>query len=247
MDNILEIKNLVVDYGIIRAIKGIDLHVKEGSIVAILGANGAGKTSTIRTINGMVKAKSGEITFKSENITNLEPYKLAARGIIQSPEGRMILEGLTVEENLMVGAYSIKSKVINGVKKSANKIIKANLEDVYNLFPVLKERKKQQASTLSGGEQQMLAIGRALMGSPKLLLLDEPSLGLAPLIVKEIFEKIQKISKNGMTILIVEQNAYQTLKIADYVYVLELGSVKTEGKAKDLLKDDQLIKAYLGG
>ncbi len=247
MDNILEIKNLVVDYGIIRAIKGIDLHVKEGSIVAILGANGAGKTSTIRTINGMVKAKSGEIIFKGENITNLEPYKLAARGIIQSPEGRMILEGLTVEENLMVGAYSIKSKVINGVKKSANKIIKANLEDVYNLFPVLKERKKQQASTLSGGEQQMLAIGRALMGSPKLLLLDEPSLGLAPLIVKEIFEKIQKISKNGMTILIVEQNAYQTLKIADYVYVLELGSVKTEGKAKDLLKDDQLIKAYLGG
>jgi len=247
MDNILEIKNLVVDYGIIRAIKGIDLHVKEGSIVAVLGANGAGKTSTIRTINGMVKAKSGEIIFKGENITNLEPYKLAARGIIQSPEGRMILEGLTVEENLMVGAYSIKSKVINGVKKSANKIIKANLEDVYNLFPVLKERKKQQASTLSGGEQQMLAIGRALMGSPKLLLLDEPSLGLAPLIVKEIFEKIQKISKNGMTILIVEQNAYQTLKIADYVYVLELGSVKTEGKAKDLLKDDQLIKAYLGG
>lgn len=247
MDNILEVKNLVVDYGIIRAIKGIDLHVKEGSIVAILGANGAGKTSTIRTINGMVKAKSGEIIFKGENITNLEPYKLAARGIIQSPEGRMILEGLTVEENLMVGAYSIKSKVINGVKKSANKIIKANLEDVYNLFPVLKERKKQQASTLSGGEQQMLAIGRALMGSPKLLLLDEPSLGLAPLIVKEIFEKIQKISKNGMTILIVEQNAYQTLKIADYVYVLELGSVKTEGKAKDLLKDDQLIKAYLGG
>ncbi len=247
MDNILEVKNLVVDYGIIRAIKGIDLHVKKGSIVAILGANGAGKTSTIRTINGMVKAKSGEITFKSENITNLEPYKLAARGIIQSPEGRMILEGLTVEENLMVGAYSIKSKVINGVKKSAKKIIRDNLEDVYNLFPVLKERKKQQASTLSGGEQQMLAIGRALMGSPKLLLLDEPSLGLAPLIVKEIFEKIKQISKNGTTILIVEQNAYQTLKIADYVYVLELGSVKTEGKAEKLLKDDQLVKAYLGG
>ncbi len=247
MDNILEVKNLVVDYGIIRAIKGIDLHVKEGSIVAILGANGAGKTSTIRTINGMVKAKSGEIIFKGENITDLEPYKLAARGIIQSPEGRMILEGLTVEENLMVGAYSIKSQVINGVKKSAKKIIKDTLEDVYQLFPVLKERKKQQASTLSGGEQQMLAIGRALMGLPKLLLLDEPSLGLAPLIVKEIFEKIQQISKNGTTILIVEQNAYQTLKIADYVYVLELGSVKTEGKAEKLLKDDQLIKAYLGG
>lgn len=243
---ILEIKDLVVDYGIIRAIKGINLEVEEGTIVAILGANGAGKTTTIRTINGIVKSSEGEITFKGEKITNLDPYKLASKGIIQSPEGRMILNGLTVEENLLVGAYSLKSEVIEGKRVSARKRTKEALEEVFGLFPVLKERRKQQASTLSGGEQQMLAIGRALMGKPKLLLLDEPSLGLAPLIVKEIFNKIQQIKELGTTILIVEQNAYQTLKIADYVYVLELGKVKTKGSAEELLKDDQLIKAYLG-
>lgn len=256
MAKILEIKNLIVDYGVIRAIKGIDLSVEEGSIVAILGANGAGKTTTIRTVNGMVKASSGEIIFEGTKITNLEPYKLASKGIIQSPEGRLILKGLTVEENLHVGAYSNKSLVIeskdeNGnvvkVKKSAKQLTKEKLQEVFDLFPVLKERRKQQASTLSGGEQQMLAIGRALMGRPKLLLLDEPSLGLAPLIVKEIFEKINQIKKSGTTILIVEQNAYQTLKIADYVYVLELGKVKSEGTSEELLKDDQLVKAYLGG
>lgn len=243
---ILEIKDLVVDYGIIRAIKGINLEVEEGTIVAILGANGAGKTTTIRTVNGIVKASEGEITFKGEKITNLDPYKLASKGIIQSPEGRMILNGLTVEENLLVGAYSLKSEVIDGKRISARKRTKEVLEEVFGLFPVLKERRKQQASTLSGGEQQMLSIGRALMGRPKLLLLDEPSLGLAPLIVKEIFNKIQQIKELGTTILIVEQNAYQTLKIADYVYVLELGKVKTKGSAEELLKDDQLIKAYLG-
>lgn len=247
MATMLEVKNLVVDYGIIRAIKGINLSVEEGSIVAILGANGAGKTSTIRTINGMTKASDGEVLLKDENITNLEPYKLAAKGIIQSPEGRMILKGLTVEENLMVGGYTIKKETTEGVKKSAKKMLKETLDEVYQLFPTLKERRKQQASTLSGGEQQMLAIGRALMARPKLLLLDEPSLGLAPLIVKEIFEKISQIKAQGTTILIVEQNAYQTLKIADYVYVLELGKVKTEGTAAELLKDDQLVKAYLGG
>lgn len=256
MAKMLEVNNLIVDYGIIRAIKGINLSVEEGSIVAILGANGAGKTSTIRTVNGIVKAAEGEILFNGEKITNLEPYKLAAKGIIQSPEGRLILKGLTVEENLMVGAYSIKSIVIekkdeqgniSKTKKSASHLKKETLDEVYKLFPVLKERKKQQASTLSGGEQQMLAIGRALMARPKLLLLDEPSLGLAPLIVKEIFEKIKQIKAKGTTILIVEQNAYQTLKIADYVYVLELGKVKSEGTAQELLEDDQLVKAYLGG
>jgi branched-chain amino acid transport system ATP-binding protein len=246
MAKILEIKNLVVDYGIIRAIKGIDLSVEEGTIVAILGANGAGKTTTIRTVNGIVKAQSGKIVYNGEEITNLDPYKLAAKGIIQSPEGRMILNGLTVEENLLVGAYSLKSEIVDGKKISAGKRKKAVLNEVYTLFPVLKERRKQQASTLSGGEQQMLSIGRALMGRPKVLLLDEPSLGLAPLIVKEIFEKIKEIKALGTTILIVEQNAYQTLKIADYIYVLELGKVKTKGTAEDLLKDDQLIKAYLG-
>lgn len=252
---LLEIKDLVVDYGVIRAIKGIHLEVNQGSIVAILGSNGAGKTTTIRTINGVVKAKSGQILFEDKNITNLDPYKLAAKGIIQSPEGRLILRGLTVEENLYVGAYSVKSKTISTTqadgtiltkKLSARALTKQSLQEVFELFPVLKERRKQQASTLSGGEQQMLAIGRALMGRPKLLLLDEPSLGLAPLIVQDIFRAIVKIKEQGTTILIVEQNAFQTLKIADYVYVLELGKVKIKGNAADLLKDDQLVKAYLG-
>lgn len=253
---LLEIKDLVVDYGIIRAIKGIDLQVKEGSIVAILGANGAGKTSTIRTINGIVKAKSGTISFEGQPITNLDPFKLAKKGIIQSPEGRHILRGLTVEENLLVGAYAIRKEKVqitqsDGqiVEKTLSKRVlkKQTLEEVFQMFPVLKERRKQQASTLSGGEQQMLAIGRALMNRPKLLLLDEPSLGLAPLIVQDIFKAIQNIKQRGTTILIVEQNAFQTLKIADYVYVLELGKVKTEGKAKEMLADEQLVKAYLGG
>lgn len=246
MGNILEVKNLVVDYGIIRAIKGIDLNVESGSIVAILGANGAGKTTTIRTINGLVKASEGDIYFDGEKVTNLEPYRMAKKGMSQSPEGRMILNGLTVEENLNVGAYSLKAEVKDQKKISKNHLKKQTLKEVYDLFPVLKERRKQQASTLSGGEQQMLSIGRALMGRPKLLLLDEPSLGLAPLIVKDIFQKIKQIKALGTTILIVEQNAYQTLKIADYVYVLELGKVKTKGTAADLLKDDQLVKAYLG-
>ena len=253
---LLEVKNLVVDYGIIRAIKGINLVIEPGTIVAILGANGAGKTSTIRTINGVVKAKSGEIIFQGKPITNLDPYKLAAKGIIQSPEGRHILRGLTVEDNLLVGAYAVKpekrvtlqndgSKVEKAI--SAKQLKKETMEEVFQMFPVLKERRKQQASTLSGGEQQMLAIGRALMNRPKLLLLDEPSLGLAPLIVRDIFKAIQTIKERGTTILIVEQNAFQTLKIADYVYVLELGKVKTQGKASALLEDDQLVKAYLGG
>jgi branched-chain amino acid transport system ATP-binding protein len=252
---LLEIKDLVVDYGVIRAIKGIHLEVHQGSIVAILGSNGAGKTTTIRTINGVVKAKSGQILFEDKDITNLDPYKLAAKGIIQSPEGRLILRGLTVEENLYVGAYSVKSKIIRTTQADgteltkrvpARALTKQSLQEVFELFPVLKERRKQQASTLSGGEQQMLAIGRALMGRPKLLLLDEPSLGLAPLIVQDIFKAIVKIKEQGTTILIVEQNAFQTLKIADYVYVLELGKVKIKGNAADLLKDDQLVKAYLG-
>lgn len=236
MSNILKIDNLVVDYGYIRAIKGVDMNVEEGNIVAILGANGAGKSTIIRTISGMVKAKSGQVSFNGENIVNKEVHKIAKKGIIQSPEGRMILAGLTTEENLRVGGYSIKSKT------QANK----NLEEVFEYFPVLKERRKQQATTLSGGEQQMLAIGRALMSKPKLLLLDEPSLGLAPLIVREIFSILKKIKQQGTTILIVEQNAYQTLKIADYAYVLELGRVKTEGTGKELLNDESLFAAYLG-
>jgi len=245
MDTILKVQDLIVDYGVIRAVKGVNLSVQKGTIVAILGANGAGKTTTIRTINGIVKAKEGTILFDNEEITNLEPYKLASKGIIQSPEGRMILRGLTVEENLLVGGYTLKAD--KAARKSVRAVTNEMLKEVYDLFPILFERHKQQASTLSGGEQQMLAIGRALMAKPKLLLLDEPSLGLAPLIVQDIFKTIVEIKNRGTTILIVEQNAYQTLKIADYVYVLELGKVKTEGVASDLLKDDQLVKAYLGG
>lgn len=239
---ILKIVDLVVDYGIIRAIKGINLEIEEGKIVAILGANGAGKSSVIRTINGLVKPKSGKIVFEDENITGLNPHKIAKKGIIQSPEGRLILKGLTVEENLMVGAYSLKAPKGQSIKKYKQQ----TLDEVYGYFPVLKERRKQQASTLSGGEQQMLAIGRALMARPKLLLLDEPSLGLAPMIVKDIFRIITEIKANGNTILLVEQNAFQTLKIADEVYVMELGKIKTKGTAEELLKDEQLVEAYLG-
>lgn len=239
---LLEIKDLVVDYGIVRAIKGINMSVNEGSIVAVLGANGAGKTTTIKTISGGVKAKSGSITYDGDPITNKEAYKITSKGIMQSPEGRQILNGLTVEENLRVGAYSLKNQ--KGMRVQT--MIRESLEEVYSYFPILKERKKQQASTLSGGEQQMLAIGRALMGRPKLLLLDEPSLGLAPMIVKNIFDIIREIKKSGRTILLVEQNAYQTLKIADYVYVLELGKIKSEGTGKELLSDESLVNAYLG-
>lgn len=233
--NALQIKDLVIDYGIVRAVKGVNLNVKKGTIVALLGSNGAGKTSLIRSISGACKVKSGEILYHGEDIKNIEPYKIASLGIKQSPEGRLILNGLTVEENLLVGAYTVPKKRIPEL-----------LENVFSYFPILKERKKQQASTLSGGEQQMLAIARALMGEPEVLLLDEPSLGLAPLIVRDIFAIIERIKSEGKTILIVEQNALQTLKIADYAYILELGKIVTEGKGEDLIKDDALINAYLG-
>ena len=221
----------------ISAIKGIDLSVGEGQIVAILGANGAGKTSTLKVISGLLKPTSGEIIFDGVNIAGKPAHKVARQGIMQSPEGRFVLVGLTVEENLRVGGYNIKDKAE----------LARNFERVYTLFPRLKERAKQQSSTLSGGEQQMLAIGRALMGSPKLLILDEPSLGLAPLLIKDIFKTLLKIKEEGTTILIVEQNALATLKIADYAYVLELGKISMHGKAEDLLMDERLIAAYLGG
>jgi branched-chain amino acid transport system ATP-binding protein len=246
-DILLEIKDLEIDYGIVKAVKGISMQVQKGTIVAILGANGAGKTSTIRSISGLTKAKSGKIFYNGQEIQNLPTYEIVKKGIMQSPEGRMILNDLTVEENLKIGGYAIKSAVVNGVKISRRKRLKSNIQEVFNYFPILAERRKQQASTLSGGEQQMLAIGRALMGSPDFLLLDEPSLGLAPLIIRDIFKIIQKIKEDGRTILIVEQNAKQTLKIADYVYLLEVGKVKTHGKSEEILNDDQLISTYLGG
>ncbi len=243
---ILQIKNLKVNYGPIQALKGIDVTVKRGTIVALLGANGAGKTTTLKTISGLIKG-SGEILLDGENIINKRAYAIVRKGLTQSPEGRYVFNGLTVEENLRAGAYSLKSKIENGVKVSAKKRMLSNFEMVYELFPRLKERQKQQSNTLSGGEQQMLAIGRALMASPKLLLLDEPSLGLAPLLIKDIFDALVKIRADGTTILIVEQNALATLKIADYGYVLELGKISMEGAASELITNDRLVEAYLGG
>lgn len=237
MKEILKINDLKLNYGPITALKGVDLTVHEGNIVAILGANGAGKTSLLKVVSGLLKPAAGEIIFEGVSIGGKPTHKVAKLGIMQSPEGRFVLAGLTVEENLRVGAYNIKDR----------EEIKRNFERVYALFPRLKERAKQQSSTLSGGEQQMLAIGRALMGSPKLLILDEPSLGLAPLLIKDIFKTLTKIKEEGTTILIVEQNALATLKIADYAYVLELGKVSMHGKAEELLKDNHLIEAYLGG
>lgn len=237
MNDALKIKNLKVSYGSIEALKGIDISVKEGQIVALLGSNGAGKTTTLRKISGVLEASGGSIEFFDQDITKMAVNKIAQLGIIQSPEGRQIFRDLTVEENLMTGSYTVKDK----------SKIQQNFERVYRYFPVLKERKKQISSTLSGGEQQMLAIGRALMGSPKLLLLDEPSLGLAPLIVRDIFEIVKGIRDDGTTVLIVEQNALQTLKIADYAYVLEVGKISMEGKAEELINDPHLIDAYLGG
>ncbi len=254
METLLELRKLQVKYGPLTAVKGVDMIVPRGQIVAILGANGAGKSTIIKTIGGLNKVSAGQIFFEDRLISNLPPYQVASLGIITSPEGRLVFKDLSVEENLHAGAYSLKRQTLPAdrpdgkptvMTRSAQ--IAANLHRVYGYFPILKERRRQRASTLSGGEQQMLAIGRALMGSPKLLLLDEPSLGLAPLIVKAIFEIIATIAKEGTTILIVEQNAYQTLKIADYAYLMELGKIKAEGEPKVLLQDNALISAYLGG
>ncbi|MDR1894521.1 MAG: ABC transporter ATP-binding protein [Spirochaetales bacterium] len=242
MGHILEVKDLRVEYGAIRAVKGISFNLDKGNIFAILGANGAGKSATLRTISGIVKPKGGEILFEGKDIVGKSVYSIAKSGISHSPEGRQILSGLTVEENLKVGTYSLVKKNRGLEAKNAEE----NQEYVYRMFPVLRERRKQQANTLSGGEQQMLAIGRALMSSPKILILDEPSLGLAPIIVKTIFRSIKEISLTGTTILIVEQNALQTLKIADYAIVLELGKISIEGPAQDLIHDQRLIDAYLG-
>ncbi len=237
MNKTLTLDNIHVSYGNIRALKNVSINVPEGKIVALLGANGAGKTTTLKSISGLVNVSNGQIKMNGEVVSNLMPSKITQKGIVQSPEGRQIFPDLTVEENLKIGAFTIKSK----------KEVNDNYEKVYNYFPVLKERKKQIAGTLSGGEQQMLAIGRALMASPKILLLDEPSLGLAPLIVKDIFRIVKEINQEGTTVLIVEQNALQTLKIADYAYVLEVGEVSMEGPASLLIKDKKLIDAYLGG
>ena len=238
MDNkiALSIEGLKVSYGPIEALKGINIEVREGSVVALLGANGAGKTTTLQTISGLVSAAEGKISFYGKDITNKEAEAIAAMGIAQSPEGRQIFADLTVDENLKAGSFTVKDR----------KIIEKCYQRVYRHFPLLKERGKQLAGTLSGGELQMLAIARALMSDPKVLLLDEPSLGLAPLIVKDIFKIIGEIKKEGTTVVIVEQNALQTLKIADYGYVLDLGRINISGEASSLIKDERLIEAYLG-
>lgn len=233
----LVLKDLKVSYYLIEALKGIDITVPEGQVVALLGSNGAGKTTTLKKISGVIPASGGSVELYGEDITKWSANKIARAGVAQSPEGRLVFPDLTVEENLRVGAYTVKNKAQ----------VKANFERVYRYFPVLLERKNQVASTLSGGEQQMLAIARALMASPKVLLLDEPSLGLAPLIVAEIFRIIQEIKKEGTTVLIVEQNALQTLKIADYAYVLEVGKISMKGTGQELLNDPLLVEAYLGG
>jgi branched-chain amino acid transport system ATP-binding protein len=234
----LEIKNLVVNYGAISALHGISLSVPNGKIVTLIGANGAGKTTTLKTISGLLKPNGGEIFYDGKNIAGLPPHQIVARGISQSPEGRMIFANLTVLENLQLGAYLQKDRHIVG----------RELERVFVLFPRLKEREKQIAGTLSGGEQQMLAIGRALMSRPRLLLLDEPSLGLAPLLVKTIFEKIVEINhKQGLTILLVEQNANLALEISHFGYVLETGKVVLQGDSAELRQNPKVKSAYLGG
>lgn len=244
---LLEINDLKVSYGFITALKGVNIKVEQGQIVTLLGSNGAGKTTTLRAISGAIKPAGGSIVLDGKEISGQATYKIAKAGVTQSPEGRLLFPELTVEENLKVGAYGLKTKVVDGVKITAKEQLKKNFERVYNLFPILEQRRTQVANTLSGGEQQMVAIGRALMSDPKILLLDEPSLGLAPLIIDEIFKAFKKIREEGTTILIVEQNALQTLKIADYGYVLELGKISLEGPASELITNKKLIDAYLGG
>jgi branched-chain amino acid transport system ATP-binding protein len=235
---LLEVKNLIVNYGVITALQGVSLTVRRGDIVTLIGANGAGKTTTLRTISGLVKARSGELLYEGKPITRLPAHQRVKLGMAQVPEGRMVFANLTVAENLRMGAYLVRDKAA----------IATELDYVFTLFPRLKERAKQIAGTLSGGEQQMLAIGRALMSKPKFLMLDEPSLGIAPLLVQKIFEKIIEINRrHGITILLVEQNANLALEVANYGYVLETGRILLEDKSAALRENPQVKSAYLGG
>ncbi|MEN3041982.1 MAG: ABC transporter ATP-binding protein [Fervidobacterium sp.] len=233
----LEILDLHVHYGGIHAIKGISMKVEEGQIISLIGANGAGKSTTLRTICGLKEATRGSIKYKGTELTKLDTSEIVGLGVTMVPEGRRVFSNLTVYENLLAGAYLRKDK----------EQIKKDIQYVFELFPRLQERVNQRAGTLSGGEQQMLAIGRALMSRPKLLLFDEPSLGLAPVIVKEVFHMIKRIHSEGVTILLVEQNAYEALKLSDYAYVLETGRIVLQGTGKELLEDERVRKAYLGG
>ena len=237
MSTLLEVRDLSVSYGAIEALRSVNLTVPEGGIVAVLGSNGGGKSTLLKKISGLVPATGGSVRFNGQDITSLSPERITRRGVVQAPEGRQIFGELTTLENLQIGAFTVKDRAER----------EANLRRVFGYFPVLEERKDQVSQTLSGGEQQMLAIGRALMASPRLLILDEPSLGLAPLIVRNIFRIVEEFRNEGTTVLIVEQNALQTLKIADYAYVLQVGNVVKEGPASELQNDPELVEAYLGG
>ncbi len=233
---LLEVNNVEVYYGMIRALKGVSLKINRGEIVALIGANGAGKTTMLHTITGLIQAKSGSIIYNGVDLTKTKPHKIVAMGMAHVPEGRRVFQQLSVYDNLKLGAYTKKNKIE----------VEEALKKVYERFPRLEERKKQLAGTLSGGEQQMLAMGRALMSNPDILLMDEPSMGLSPLFVKEIFDIIEKLHKSGTTILLVEQNAKMALSVADRAYVLETGNISIEGSAKEMLEDDRIKKAYLG-
>ena len=238
----LKVEGLHVYYGAIHAVKGIDIEIPEGSIVTLIGANGAGKSSTIRAVSGLIKSIKGKILYSPSGASQTDlagraPEEIVKLGVAMSPEGRRILPHLTVEENLQLGAFSRNDK--DGIERDRDR--------VYSLFPRLKERSWQKGGTLSGGEQQMLALGRALMCEPKLVMLDEPSLGLAPILVKEVFDIIGEINSLGKTVLLVEQNAFAALKIASYAYILEVGAIVLEGRGEDLLKDSRVKEAYLGG
>jgi branched-chain amino acid transport system ATP-binding protein len=234
---LLEVENLNTYYGHVHALKGISLTVDEGEIATLIGANGAGKSTTLRTISGLLRPQEGRVVFQGQELNDVPAYEIVYRGISQAPEGRAVFATLTTNENLNMGAYSL------GGDKEA---IEENRRRVFKLFPRLEERKNQIAGTLSGGEQQMLAIGRALMARPKLLMLDEPSLGLAPMLVKAIFQTIREINEQGVTILLVEQNARAALRLADKGYVLETGNIVLEGTAQELMRDERVRKAYLG-
>ena len=232
----LEVKDLEVYYGVIQAIKGISFEVNKGEVIALIGANGAGKTTTLHTVTGLISPKKGHVIFEGKDITKVPAHKIVSMGMAHVPEGRRVFAELSVYENLRMGAYTRKDK----------KEIEESLANVYKRFPRLEERKNQMAGTLSGGEQLMLAMGRALMSKPKIILMDEPSMGLSPILVNEIFDIIRAVSESGTTVLLVEQNAKKALAIADRAYVLETGKIVLEGNAKDLLEDDSIKKAYLG-
>lgn len=234
---LLEVKDLYVNYGMIKAIKGVSFKVYEGEIVSLIGANGAGKTTIMHAINHLIESQSGQILFENNDLTKIAPHKIVNLGLTQVPEGRRVFSELSVKDNLILGAYSRKDK----------KEFEETLKSVYEKFPILKERENQEAGTLSGGEQQMLAVGRALMSHPKVLLLDEPSMGLSPLYVDIIFKTIKEINEAGTTIFLVEQNAKKALSIATRAYVIETGNITKVGTGKELLNDEDVIKAYLGG